>query len=118
MFAWDSWHTLVPLLVGVAGVVAFGFYEYKLSARAFDSEGKLLPGDKTQPIIRFSIFSNWTLRLLYLQTFVHGIILWGLLYFLPLYYEGVKGYIPVITGVALLPETLFVARQRPLPLDS
>ncbi|KAL9034887.1 MAG: hypothetical protein Q9214_006839, partial [Letrouitia sp. 1 TL-2023] len=109
MFAWDSWHTLVPLLLGATGIVAFGFYEYILSTNAFDSERKFRPGNNTEPIIRFSIFSNWTLRLVYIQTLVHGIVLWSLLYFLPLYYEGVKGYSPIITGVAVLPETFLIA---------
>ncbi|KAL9613333.1 MAG: hypothetical protein Q9167_002094 [Letrouitia subvulpina] len=109
IFAWDSWHTLVPLLLGVTGIVAFGFYEYILSANAFDSEGKFRPGKNTEPIVRFSIFGNWTLRLVYLQTLVHGVVLWSLLYFLPLYYEGVKGYSPIITGVAVLPETFLIA---------
>ena len=45
----------------------------------------------------------------YLQTFIHGMILWSLLYYLPLYYEGVKGYTPIISGVAILPETSFIA---------
>ncbi|MCJ1343312.1 hypothetical protein MMC31_001505 [Peltigera leucophlebia] len=80
-----------------------------LSAKAFDSEGRLLPGNNRQPIIRFSIFNNWTLRLIFLQTLVHGMILWSLLYFLPLYYEGVKGYSPIAAGVAVLPETLLIA---------
>lgn len=44
-----------------------------------------------------------------MHTFLHGIILWSLLYFLPLYYEAVKGYTPIIAGVAILPETGFVA---------
>lgn len=111
MYAWDSWHTLVPLLLGVTGIVVFAFYEYILSTNAFDSEGKSRPGNDTEPIIRFSIFNNWTLRLVYLQTLVHGIVLWSLLYFLPLYYEGVKGYSPIITGVAVLPETFLIARK-------
>ncbi|KAI4215180.1 MAG: hypothetical protein LQ351_002495 [Letrouitia transgressa] len=109
MFAWDSWHTLVPLLLGVAGIIAFTFYEYILSTKAFDSEGVSHLGNDTEPIIRFSIFSNWTLRLVYLQTLVHGIVLWSLLYFLPLYYQGVKGYSPIITGIAVLPETFLIA---------
>ena len=111
MFAWDSWHTLVPLLVGATGIVVFGIYEHRLLAKAFDSEGKLLPGNNVDPIIRFSIFGNWTLRLIYLQTLVHGMVLWSLLYFLPLYYESVKGYTPIIAGVAVLPETLLIARR-------
>ena len=49
--------------------------------------------------------------MLFLQTMVHGMILWSLLYFLPLYYEGVKGYTPLISGVAVLPETLLIARR-------
>lgn len=111
MYDWSSWHTLLPLLLGLAGMTAFGFYEYKLSMRAFDEDGKEIMDHHVQPIIRFSVFDNWTLRLLFLQTLVHGMILWSLLYFLPLYYEGVKGYTPLLSGVAVLPETLLIARK-------
>ena len=111
MYAWGSWHTLVPLFLGLAGMAAFSLHEYRLSVKAFDADGKEIIGHYVQPIIRFSIFNNWTLRLLFLQTMVHGMILWSLLYFLPLYYEGVKGYAPLISGVAVLPETLLIARM-------
>ena len=115
MYAWDSWHTLVPLVVGTVGVIAFSFYDYSLTVKALDSEGKDVPGNIIQPIIRFSIFNQWTLRLLYLQTMVHGMVLWSLLYFLPLYYEGVKGYSPILAGIAVLPETLLIARKTQSP---
>ena len=36
-------------------------------------------------------------------------ILWCLLYYEPLYYEGVKGYSAIVTGIALFPETFTVA---------
>ena len=42
-------------------------------------------------------------------TFLHGMILWCLLYYSPLYYEAVKGQSPVIAGVSLLPDTFTVA---------
>ena len=35
--------------------------------------------------------------------------MWCLLYYLPLYYEGVKGYSPIVAGVALFPQTFTVA---------
>lgn len=35
--------------------------------------------------------------------------LWCALYYLPLYYEGVKGYSPIIAGVAVFPQTFTVA---------
>lgn len=38
-------------------------------------------------------------------------ILWSMLYYLPLYYEGVKQYTPIIAGVSILPESSFVARE-------
>jgi hypothetical protein len=115
MFKWTSWQTLVPLVVGAAGIIAFGYYEYWLSMKAYDAERQDILDEHVQPLIPFSIFSNWTLRLLYIMTFVHGVILWSVLYFLPLYYEGVKGYRPVIAGVAVLPETLLIARTYIAP---
>lgn len=81
MYSWVSWHTLVPLLLGAAGLVAFSFFEWTLSKKAFDTEGNLLAGEQIEPIIRFSVFQNWTMRITYLGTVIHGIILWGLLYY-------------------------------------
>ncbi|TVY84960.1 Efflux pump FUS6 [Lachnellula suecica] len=104
-YPWDSWRTLFPLLIGVAGVVVFGVYEYYLFNKAVASQ----EANPIDPIIRFSIFNNATMLITYGETVIHGIVLWALLYFLPLYYEAVKGYTPIISGVAILPETSLVA---------
>ena len=60
-------------------------------------------------MIRLGIFTNRTTASAYFQTTLHGIILWCLLYYEPLYYEAVQNYNPIITGVALFPETFTVA---------
>lgn len=104
-YPWDSWRTLFPLLTGVAGIVGFGVYEYYLFRKAIASQDP----NPVEPIIRFSIFNNTTMLITYFETIIHGIVLWALLYFLPLYYEAVKGYTPIIAGVAVLPETGLVA---------
>jgi MFS family permease len=104
-YPWDSWRTLFPLLFGAAGLVGFGFYEYYLFRKAEASQDR----NPIDPIIRFTIFNNATMLITYFETVIHGIVLWGLLYFLPLYYEAVKGYTPIISGVAILPETSLVA---------
>jgi len=44
----------------------------------------------------------------YFGTFAHGIILWCMLYYLPLYYEGVKDLSPIMAGVAVFPQTFTV----------
>ena len=36
-------------------------------------------------------------------------VLWSLLYYMPLYHEAVKGFSPILSGVALFPQTFTVA---------
>lgn len=79
MYPWDSWRTLVPLLLGVAGLVVFALHEWRLSSRAFGPDGNPLLGNVVEPIIRFSIFANATVCVTYLETVIHGMILWSLL---------------------------------------
>ena len=45
----------------------------------------------------------------YVGTFIQGMILWSLLYYLPLYYEAVKGQTPTLAGISVFPETFTVA---------
>jgi MFS family permease len=94
MYPWSHWRTLVPLLIGAAGLVGFCFYEKYLAP---------------EPLLRLSIFANRTTNIAYLTTTIHGLILWCILYYQPLYFEAVKGYKPVIAGVALFPATFTVA---------
>lgn len=94
MYSWDSWHTLVPLVLGVAGLIGFCFYERLVA---------------TQPLIPLVIFNNVTMSVSYAGCFLHGVILWAVVYYLPLYYEGSLGYKPVIAGVAMFPECFTVA---------
>ena len=94
MFPWSSWRTLVPLILGICGFLVFILYE------SFAAK---------QPLIPLTIFGNRTAAVNYLGTMVHGMVLWCLLYYLPLYYEAVKGYSPIIAGVAAFPETFTVA---------
>ncbi len=93
-YAWISWRTLVPLIIGVLGLITFVLYEKFVAA---------------EPLIRLSIFGNRTAVISYFIDVVHGLCLWCLLYYMPLYYEAVKGYSPIIAGVALFPDTFTVA---------
>jgi len=93
MYSWSSWHTHVPLLLGLAGLAAFCIHEAYFAAF---------------PLLPIRIFSNRSTSLTYLITFLHGMILWSIVYYLPLYFMGVKGYTPIIAGVTTLPQTLTV----------
>ena len=93
MFPWSSWHTLVPLVLGILGIIAFVLFELLISK---------------EPLIPLRIFKYRNAWINYTGSLIQGIILWCLLYYMPLYYEAVKGYTPLIVGVACFPETFTV----------
>ena len=94
MYNWDSWRTLVPLLVGAAGLVGLYFYEGHWAKN---------------PMIKVEIFKNRNAAVAYLGVVLHGTIVTGSLYYLPLYYEAVKGLSPILSGIALFPESFTIA---------
>jgi hypothetical protein len=96
-YSWSSWRTLVPLLICAVAIFGFVAYEEWLERRGLE------------PTIRISVLKQRTAAVTYFTTFIHGIILWSLLYYLPLYYEAVKGFSPILSGVALFPQTFTVA---------
>jgi EmrB/QacA subfamily drug resistance transporter len=93
LYSWGSWQTLAPMIIGAFGLVGFCLYEGMLAKHT------LLP---------MRLFYDRSTSICYFADVIHGIILWTILYFLPLYFEGVKGYSFVIAGVAALPQTVTV----------
>ncbi|KAL4882436.1 major facilitator superfamily domain-containing protein [Aspergillus karnatakaensis] len=93
LYPWTSWRTLVPLLIGVSGMALFTAYSVKAS----------------NPMIPHSIFGNRSASIAFLTSSLQGLILWGALYYLPLYYQAVREFGPILTGVALFPQTFTVA---------
>ena len=59
MFAWNAWQTLVPLLLGAAGIISFALYERFVAL---------------EPLMRLSIFASWNAKITYFQTIVHGMV--------------------------------------------
>ncbi len=94
MYPWSSWEILVPLTLGSVGALIFVIYEIFIPS---------------SPFLRLHLFRNITAAMTFLGTFLHGCILWSLLYYLPLYYEAVKGLTATRAGIAVFPETLTIA---------
>lgn len=93
-FPWDSFQTLGPLIIGLAGLAAFCVWEGYFA---------------THPLVPLGIFASRTAAQGYLGITMTGMIMWAALYYLPLYYEGVLGYLFIIGSVALLPVTVTVS---------
>ncbi|KIW63956.1 hypothetical protein PV04_08917 [Phialophora macrospora] len=87
-YPWHHWRTLVPLILGVLGLIATMVYERYGAKEAF---------------LRHSLFHVKSAHGIYIGTFVQGLVLYAQLYYIPFFYEAVKLYSPLRTGVSLLP---------------
>jgi hypothetical protein len=94
VYPWSSWNTLLPLILGTVFLGIFGFYERRVAK---------------SPTFRSGVFSTFTSIAVQIGGCLHGVLLWLLVYYICLYYQGVRGYTPLETGIAVLPETLTVA---------
>lgn len=93
-YPWDSWRVLAPLIIGIVGLAVFAAFEEYVA---------------TEPLIRLDVFKNRTAAASYFETTLHGMILWCLLFYMPLYFEAVKGETPIIAGISLFPASFTVA---------
>lgn len=91
MYAWSSARTIVPLVLGAVGLLAWLSFEHTIPAA---------------PILPLVILRNRTACAAFLGTLITGYIQFGLLYYLPLYYQISKGYSSLACGLALLPQCL------------
>ncbi|KAE8364967.1 hypothetical protein BDV27DRAFT_157359 [Aspergillus caelatus] len=85
----------MSFLLVISGATLTGFVIY---------EGNIPP----DPILRLTNFAQRTASAIYLGTFIHGVLLWCLFHYLPLYYESVQSYSVIILRVAIFREIFAV----------
>ncbi|CAE7210073.1 unnamed protein product [Rhizoctonia solani] len=81
---WKSYQVLVPLIIGLLSLIATFAYEFNWA---------------TEPILPRELLWNRTSLSGYLGVFLHGILVTGIVYYLPTYYQGARGASPVKSGV-------------------
>ncbi|KAF2962636.1 hypothetical protein GQX73_g10936 [Xylaria multiplex] len=86
---WSSWRIIVPLVLGLLGLFAFGVLE---SAKFIQ-----------EPVIPPRLFTNRTSATVFAVTFLNSALLYWVLFFLPVYFQSVLGSSPARAGVQLLP---------------
>jgi len=91
VYPWKDVRTLVPLILGAVGLAVFIVFEHWFAR---------------YPLVPLARFRNRSCLLTFFCTALHGLVLWCLMYYLPVYYESVKGFDAVKSGLAVLPETL------------
>ncbi|KAF8502520.1 iron permease [Gautieria morchelliformis] len=93
-FGWATAQVLVPLIVGLFGIVVWIIYE------------ALVPNE---PILPLRLFNNRTTISGYVGTAIHGLVVSAALFYLPVYFQACKGASPVRSGVDLLPYSFSIA---------
>lgn len=88
-YPWSSWRTIVPLSLGLLGLVAFLWVQ----------STTLIP----EPTMPIRLFANRTSLGGFLMTFLHAMILYSMVYFLPVYFQAVKDTGILLSGVNTIP---------------
>ncbi|KAI1326474.1 major facilitator superfamily transporter [Xylariaceae sp. FL0255] len=91
---WKSAAVLVPLILGVLGVVISVYYEIHFAQF---------------PFLERSLFRDLSSITNYICAALQGYMLYGTLYYVPLFFISVKDFSRIESGVALLPDTLTFA---------
>ncbi|OTA98222.1 hypothetical protein M426DRAFT_17621 [Hypoxylon sp. CI-4A] len=90
LYPWKSYQTILPLLLGAAMLVGFVLYEAKPEA----------------PVVPHRIFRSRTAAITLCGAFVHGMTLFTLLQYLPLFYQAVFLDSRIGAAVTLLPTSV------------
>jgi len=88
-YEWSSWRTLLPLILGFMGIGAFLWVESTTWI--------------AEPTMPFRLFSNRTSLGAFAIASLHAMLTNFLTFFLPIYFQGVLGAGPTMSGVDLLP---------------
>ncbi|GAA6025386.1 hypothetical protein JCM11491_002701 [Sporobolomyces phaffii] len=83
-YSWKSAQVLVPLILGLVGIVVFVYLERFAK----------------HPTVPFEILTTRTAIAGYITTFLHSVVVLAVLYFLPIYFQADKGQTAIQSGVS------------------
>ncbi|KAI1144741.1 major facilitator superfamily domain-containing protein [Nemania diffusa] len=93
-YVWSDWRVLLPLIIGFVGIGAFLLYEASPWC--------------VEPVAPLRLFQNRTSAVSFFLTFIHSLLSFWVLYFLPVYFQAVKLETPSRSGVLLLPTAIVI----------
>ncbi|KAK5993203.1 MFS transporter L2 [Cladobotryum mycophilum] len=87
MYPWGSWRTIVPLVIGVLVLGVFVWYESK----------------PAEPMFPYRIFRNRTAAATLVGSFIHGMVLYTLIAYVPLFFQAIFLEAPLQSAISLIP---------------
>ncbi|KAK4503241.1 hypothetical protein PRZ48_006669 [Zasmidium cellare] len=91
-YPWSSWRIILPLVLGFVGLGLFFIFEQTPWC--------------IEPTLPAKLFADRTAAAAFFLTFLHMLLLYWEVYFLPLYFQAVKKSSPTRSGVQLLPTVI------------
>ena len=88
IFPWNSPKVICLIVFGTLMIGFFLFSEQRLAK---------------YPLMSLAVFTNWSNNATFIVVFTHGMVLIGIEYYLPLYFQSVLQVSPLRSGVLLLP---------------
>ncbi|KAK5998602.1 MFS transporter L2 [Cladobotryum mycophilum] len=90
LYPWSSWRTIVPLLLGALVLATFVVYESKAIV----------------PILPYRLFRSRTMTVTLAGAFVHGMMLFALMQYLPFFYQAILRKTLIQSALLLLPTSI------------
>jgi MFS family permease len=91
---WSHSAIVIPGLFSIAGFIGFAFYQRSKYC--------------AHPVMPKDVFSNRTTNIAFALTTIHGFITYGFQFYLPPFFQAVKGSTPTQSGIQVLPTTLVI----------
>ncbi|MEF3113613.1 MFS transporter [Streptomyces chrestomyceticus] len=119
-WGWGAGSTLGVLAAGVVVLLGFGWYETRLgrpapaSSTAPDAANGPAAERRGHPILPMRLFRSPALTIGTVITAVNFFVLLGVIFFVMLYLQNVRGFTPVEAGVRTLPLSLASVVASPL----
>ena len=94
-YPWRSPHIIVPIVVGGVGWICFHVVE-------------LIPSICSEPSVPGHLFTNRTSFFGFVLSFIASMLLEWIFYYLPIYFQSVRLWSPLQSGVDILPSSVFL----------
>jgi EmrB/QacA subfamily drug resistance transporter len=91
---WSSWRIILPIVLGALGWIAFHVHQASSICK--------------EPSVPPRLFHNRTSAVGFFLCFTSSMLLNWAVYFLPFYFQAVKAVSPLLSGVYVLPFSLFM----------
>lgn len=87
LYPWSSWRTILPLVIGLAILLLFGVYESR----------------PAEPVVPYRFFKSRTTVAIIVGGFFHGMVLYPLTLYMPLFFQAVNLESSMESAVSMLP---------------